>query len=55
MPNFYRPPLDGDEEDPFARDGDDRLIHRSYWLDLSDRSKMVPMVAVNGLSQARQL
>jgi hypothetical protein len=39
MSQFYRPPLDGrTEEDPFARDGDDRLIRRGYWLGLSDRS-----------------
>ena len=43
MPRFYRPPLDGLEEDPFARDGDDKLIRRSYWLGLSDRSLVMLM------------
>lgn len=38
MTGFYRPPLDGSEEDPFARDGDDKLLRRSYWLSLGDRS-----------------
>ena len=38
MSAFYRPPLDGRVDDPFMRDGTDRLIRRSYWLDLSDRS-----------------
>jgi hypothetical protein len=38
MPGFYRPSLDGREEDPFARDGEDKLIRRGYWLGLSDRS-----------------
>ena len=38
MPEFYRPPLDGIEDDPFMRDGEDRLIRRAYWLGLSDRS-----------------
>lgn len=38
MSHFYRPPLDGAEEDPFARDGEDKLIRRAYWLGLSDRS-----------------
>jgi len=38
MTRFYRPPLDGAEEDPFARDGEDKLIRRGYWLGLSDRS-----------------
>ena len=44
MSQFYRPPLDGrTEEDPFARDGDDRLIRRGYWLGLSDRSLVMLM------------
>ena len=43
MPRFYRPPLDGFEEDPFARDGEDRLIRRQYWLGLSDRSLVMLM------------
>ena len=38
MTGFYRPPLDGLEEDPFARDGEDKLIRRGYWQGLSDRS-----------------
>lgn len=38
MTSFYRPPLDGMEENPFARDGEDKLIRRGYWLGLSDRS-----------------
>jgi len=38
MPHFYRPPLDGFAESPFARDDEDRLIRRGYWLGLSDRS-----------------
>jgi hypothetical protein len=38
MLRFYRPPLEGFEQDPFARDGDDKLIRREYWLGLSDRS-----------------
>ncbi len=43
MTQFYQPPLDGREEDPFVRDGDDKLIRRSYWLDLSDRSIVLIM------------
>ncbi len=38
MPIFYRPPLDGTEDDPFMRDGENKLIRRGYWLGLSDRS-----------------
>jgi hypothetical protein len=47
MPAFYRPPLDGREEDPFVRDGEDKLIRRSYWLALSDRS--VVQVMTHGI------
>ena len=43
MTGFYRPPLDGFEEDPFARDGEDKLIRRGYWLGLSDRSLVLLM------------
>jgi hypothetical protein len=38
MTRFYEPPLHGAHDDPFMRDGEDRLIRRAYWLDLSDRS-----------------
>ena len=38
MTGFYRPPLDGFEENPFARDAEDKLIRREYWHGLSDRS-----------------
>jgi hypothetical protein len=38
MTGFFQPPLHGLAEDPFMRDGDDKLIRRTYWLDLSDRS-----------------
>ena len=43
MPQFYRPPLDGLEEDPFSRDGDEKLTRRGYWLGLSDRSIVLLM------------
>jgi hypothetical protein len=41
MTRFFQPPLDGPiADDPFMRDGEDRLIRRAYWLALSDRSVM---------------
>ena len=43
MTDFYRPPLDGFEENPFARDTEDRRIRREYWLSLSDRSLVMLM------------
>ncbi len=44
MTEFYRPSLDGFEENPFARDNEDKLIRRGYWLGLSDRSLVQLMV-----------
>ena len=38
MSQFFQPPLHGMADDPFMRDGNDKLIRRAYWLDLSDRS-----------------
>ena len=43
MTVFYNPDLGGDHENPFARDGDDRLIRRAYWLDMSDRSVVMAL------------
>ena len=43
MTDFYRPPLGGFEENPFARDNEDRLIRREYWNGLSDRSLVMLM------------
>ena len=36
-----------DFDSPFVRDGQDKLIRRSYWLDMDDRSLI--MVMVNGI------
>lgn len=43
MPNFYQPDLGTNAENPFARDADDKLIRRSYWLDLPDKSLVLAM------------
>ena len=45
MGNFYKPDLGTSPDDPFARDGDDKLVRRSYWLDMSDRSLILTMTA----------
>lgn len=47
MPDFYKPDLGANSDDPFARDGDGKLVRRSYWLDMSDRS--IIMVMTNGI------
>ena len=45
MANFYKPDLGTSPDDPFARDGNDKLVRRSYWLDMSDRSLILTMTA----------
>ena len=47
MPRFYEPDLSEDTDSPFARDASEKLLRRSYWLDMSDRSLVMTMV--NGI------
>jgi hypothetical protein len=47
MSQFYEPPLDGQEDDPFMRDGEGKLIRRGYWLGLSDRS--IELIMMQGI------
>jgi len=47
MTRFYQPNLSTDLDSPFIWDGEDRLIRRSYWLDMDDRTLV--MVVVNGI------
>ena len=43
MPSFYSPDLGSDVENPFARDAESKLVRRSFWLDMSDRSLVLAM------------
>ena len=43
MGRFYEPDLGRNPDDPFARDGDGKLIRRAFWLDMSDRSLVLAM------------
>ena len=43
--SFYKPDLGANPEDPFARDIDGKLVRRSFWLDMSDRSLVLAMTA----------
>jgi hypothetical protein len=47
MTRFYQPDLSQDIDSPFNRDGENKLIRRSYWLDMDDRTLV--MVMVNGI------
>jgi hypothetical protein len=46
MVRFYEPDLGADPDSPFARDASNKLVRRSYWLDMNDRTLV--MVMVNG-------
>jgi hypothetical protein len=43
MPRFYQPDLSQNIDSPFIRDGADKLIRRSYWLDMDDRTLVMVM------------
>ena len=43
MARFYEPDLGKNPDDPFARDGEGKLIRRGFWLDMSDRSLILAM------------
>jgi hypothetical protein len=47
MSRFYEPDLTADVDSPFVRDGANRLVRRTYWLDMNDRTLV--MVMVNGI------
>ena len=47
MTRFYQPDLSHDIDSPFIRDGNNKLVRRSYWLDMNDRTLV--MVMVNGI------
>ena len=47
MTRFYQPDMSQDINSPFIRDGADKLVRRSYWLDMDDRTLV--MVMVNGI------
>ena len=45
---FYQPDLTLNFDSPFVRDANDKLIRRSYWLDMNDRTLVMVMVNVIG-------
>ena len=47
MARFYEPDLGADPDSPFARDALNKLVRRSYWLDMNDRTLV--MVILNGI------
>ncbi len=45
MSNYYKPDLAAKPDDPFARDEDDKLVRRDYWLSMADNSVVLTMTA----------
>jgi hypothetical protein len=43
VPHFYQPDLGAESDNPFARDADNKLVRRGYWLDMNDRSLIMVM------------
>lgn len=43
MAQFYQPDLSENIDSPFVRDGANKLVRRSYWLDVNDRSLVMVM------------
>jgi len=43
MGDFYDPDLGATPDDPFARDAGGKLVRRSFWLDMSDRTLVLAM------------
>ena len=43
MAQFYQPDLSENIDNPFVRDGNNKLVRRSYWLDMNDRTLVMVM------------
>jgi len=52
--NFYQPDLGANTHSPFARDANGKLVRRSFWLDLSDRSLVLAMTQGVGANLANE-
>jgi hypothetical protein len=45
MTQFYQPDLSDNVDSPFVRDGNNKLVRRSYWLDMNDRTLVMVMTS----------
>ncbi len=43
MNDYFKPDLGSDPDNPFARDGEGKLVRRTYWLDMTDKSLILAM------------
>jgi hypothetical protein len=47
MTRFYEPDLTVDPNSPFVRDASNKLVRRSYWMDMTDQAFV--MVKTKGI------
>jgi hypothetical protein len=43
MTRFFQPDLSENIDSPFVRDGNNKLVRRTYWLDMNDRTLVIVM------------
>ena len=43
MTKFYQPDLSENVDSPFVRDGANKIVRRSYWRDMNDRTLVMVM------------
>jgi hypothetical protein len=43
MTRFYEPDLTDNPDSPFVRDASNKLVRRSYWMDMTDRTLIMVM------------
>src|SRR4051794_19836093 len=43
MTRFYEPDVINDTDSPFVSDSNNKLVRRSYWLDMDDRTLVLVM------------
>ena len=43
MTRFYEPDITANPDSPFARDASNKLVRRSYWMDMPDNTLVMAM------------
>jgi hypothetical protein len=43
MTRYYEPDLTDNPDSPFVRDASNKLVRRSYWMDMIDRTLVIVM------------
>ncbi len=48
MSRFYEPDLSVNPDSPFVRDASNKLVRRSYWMDMTDKTLVTVMTQGTG-------